>query len=303
MLALFGPTATGKSTVAHALALALGGEVVVADPFQRYRGLEIASDAPDDAEMAQVRYHLVRDLELHEDSTAGEFAESSHAVIDALLDAGRLPIVAGGTGLYVRAALCDLQMRPAPPDDVRAWAEALGADPPRARAELARLDPAAVDAVDTANPRRLVRALERAATGDAGAPGDIWSAPPRHPTLVVGLDRPRDVLVSLIAQRVQRELDDGLVGELEAAAVHAGLARGPQQVIGMREVRALQDGEMSPDALPEALAARTRRLARMQRTWMRRMAPDAVIDLGDRPAADGVPEVLALWRRCLEGVG
>ena len=303
MLALFGPTATGKSTVAHALALALGGEVVVADPFQRYRGLEIASDAPGDDEMAQVRYHLVRDLDLHDDSTAGEFAESAHGVIDALLDAGRLPIVAGGTGLYLRAALCDLQMRPAPPDDVRAWAEALGADPQRARAELARLDPSAVHSVDTANPRRLVRALERAATGDAGAPGDIWSNPPRHPTLVVGLDRPRDVLASLIAQRVQRELDDGLVGELEAAAAHPGLARGPQQVIGMREVRAVRDGGMSVDALPEALAARTRRLARMQRTWMRRMAPDAVIDLGDRPAADGVPEVLAVWRRCLEGVG
>lgn len=303
MLALFGPTATGKSAIAHALALELGGEVIVADPFQRYRGLEIASDAPPAADRAQVPYHLVGDLALHEDSTAGAYAARAHGVIDQLVSDGRVPIVAGGTGLYLRAAVCDLQMRPAPPPEVRDWAEALAEDPPTALAELRARDPGAADAIDASNPRRLARALERVAMGDDGVAGDIWTAPHRRETLVVGVDRPPDVVRDLILHRVQREIADGLVDELRAALAHTDLARGPAQVIGMREVRELDAGAMRPEDLPEALAARTRRLARMQRTWMRRMQPHVVIDLADAPAADAVPRIAALWRRAREGVG
>lgn len=303
MLGIFGPTAAGKSAIAHALALELGGEVIVADPFQRYRGLEIASDAPSRVERDEVRYHLVGDLALHDDSTAGDFAEQAHGVIDRLVGEGRVPIVAGGTGLYLRAALCGLQMRAAPPAEVREWAEALAADPPAALAELRVRDPEAARVVDPSNPRRLARALERTATGDAGVAGDIWSAPYRRPALVVGVDRPREEVHDLIARRVQREIADGLVEELRAALAYPGLARGPGQVIGMREVQQVDAGEMPPGDLPEALAVRTRRLARMQRTWMRRMQPDAVIDLGHAPATDAVPGIAALWRRAREGVG
>ncbi len=303
MLALFGPTAVGKSALAHALAIDLGGEVVVADPYQRYRGLEIASDAPGDAAMAEVGYHLVRDLDLHDEATAGAFAGEAHKVIDGLIVAGRVPVVAGGTGLYMRAALCDLDMRPAPPREVREWAEALAADPPAARAHLAREDPAAADAVDAANPRRLARALERAATGAPVAVGDIWQAPLRRPALVVGVDRPRDVLWPRIESRVRRELADGLVAELRAALADGGLARAPAQIIGIREIRAIAAGQMDEVGLPDAIATRTRRLARMQGTWMRRMRPDAVIDLGAGPATDAVPRIAALWRRAREGVG
>lgn len=303
MLALFGPTATGKSAIAHRVALQVGGEVVVADPFQRYRGLEIAADSPRPRDLAEVRYHLVGDLDLGDDSTAGEYAARAHAAIDAIAGRGRVPIVAGGTGLYVRAALCDLDMRPAPDPGVREWAEALSRDPEAALAELRSRDPHAADAVDAANPRRVQRALERTAMGDAGVGTDIWAAPPRRPALVVGLDRPRPVLHALIAQRVRRELDEGLRGELEQALDRPDLARGPAQVIGMREVAAIRAGQMQPEGLEEALRVRTRRLARMQSTWMRRMAPDHVLDLGDRPADAAVDEVLALWRRAREGVG
>lgn len=302
MLALFGPTATGKSAIAHALARELGGEVVVADPFQRYRGLEIAADSPRDDARAQVAYHLAGDLDLTEDSTAGSYAEAAHGAIDGILARGGVPVVAGGTGLYLRAALCELDMRPPPSAEVRAWAEALALDPAAALAELESRDPVAAAAVDPANPRRVARALERAAMGDAGAGQDIWAAPVRRPTLLVVVDRPRDVLREMIALRVRRELEEGLQGELEAALATPGLARGPGQVIGMAEVRAIAEGEMPPDALEDALCARTRRLARMQRTWMRRMDADVVIDLGDRPATDAVPSIAALWRRGREGV-
>ncbi len=303
MLALFGPTATGKSAIAHALARELDGEVVVADPFQRYRGLEVASDAPSSVQRREVRYHFVGDLGLDEDSSAGSYANEAHAVIDRVVHAGRVPIVAGGTGLYLRAALCEMQMREAPPREVRDWAEALAADPPAAVAELEARDPAAARVVDPANPRRLARALERAATGDDGVAGDIWSAPLRLPTLVVGIDRPRDVVSDLISRRVDREISDGLVWELRAALANPSLSRGPGQVIGMREVRLVDSGELAGDDLPEALAARTRRLARMQRTWMRRIQPDCVIDLGEAPARDAVPRIAALWHSAREGTG
>lgn len=303
MLAVFGPTATGKSVVAHRLACELDGEVIVADPFQRYRGLEIASDAPSDAQMREVRYHLVRDLDLSHQSTAGSFAQSAHGAIDSVSAAGRVPIVAGGTGLYLQAALCDLQMRPAPPPEVRAWAEALAAEPATGLAELRVRDPEAADRVDGANPRRLARALERTVTGDDATPGDIWQARHRRPALVVGLERPREVVAELIRARVRREIADGLVGELRAAIATPGVARGPGQVIGFREVVAIDRGEMDQAALPDALAARTRRLARMQRTWMRRIEPHEVIDLGDAPAETAVARIAALWRHARQGVG
>lgn len=302
MLGLFGPTATGKSEIAHALAREMGAEVVVADPFQRYRGLEIAADAPREPDRREVRYHLVGDLDLAEDSTAGGYAHRAHAAIDRLLADDVTPLVAGGTGLYLRAALCSLQMRPPPDPAVRAWAEDLARDAAAATRELERRDPEAAARVDTANPRRLARALERAASGEEAAADDIWSAPARVPALVACIDRPPDALDDLIRRRVRRELDEGLVAELRRALARPDLARGPRQVIGMSEVEALDAGRMDESQMEDALVARTRRLARMQRTWMRRMHVDLSIDLGHGPAHEAVPRIVEAWRRAREAV-
>ena len=302
---IFGPTAAGKSALAHEVARRLDGEIVVADPFQRYRGLEIAADAPGASDRAEVPYHLVGDLDLCDDSSAGTYAPRAHAVIDRLADAARVAVLTGGTGLYIRAALTDMQMRPAPPAEVRRWAEDLVAnDLSAAVAELQAHDADTAAAIDLANPRRVIRALERVALGEDGdGGGDIWSAPLRRPALVVGITRPREVVHRLIATRVRRELDDGLVAELQRALARDDLARGPGQVIGMREVAAIEAGQMPADALEEALNVRTRRLARMQETWMRRMAPDVLIDLGDAPAAGFADDVVAHWRRARGDVG
>ncbi len=304
VLVIFGPTAAGKSALAHAAAVALGGEIIVADPFQRYRGLEIAADAPAAHHRAEVPYHLVGDLDLTHDSTAGTFAAAAHRVIDAIVARGGVPIVTGGTGLYLRAALTHMEMRSAPPPEVREWAQALAAHPSAGATELRARDPKAAEAIDLANPRRVARALERSAMGqsvDAG--GDIWSAPPRRPALVVGITRPREVIDVLIAARVDREIGDGLVAELQRALQTPGLARAPQQVIGMREVAAMRVGALGRDGLPDALCMRTRRLARKQDTWLRRMAPDVLLDLADAPAVDTLPQLLSAWRRAREGVG
>ncbi|MGB0613304.1 MAG: hypothetical protein ACPGN4_04045, partial [Miltoncostaeaceae bacterium] len=116
-------------------------------------------------------------------------------------------------------------------------------------------------------------------------------------------DRPREVLHGLIAQRVRREMADGLIAELTAAAARPDLARGPAQVIGMSEARALATGDIDIVQFEEAVNVRTRRLARMQGTWMRRMSPDLQIDLGDGPAEAAVASIVAAWRRAREGVG
>lgn len=299
VLALAGPTASGKSALAHATARAIGGEIVVADPFQRYRGLEIAADSPRPAERAEVRYHAVGDLELTETSTAAGFARTAHAAIDAALVAGRTPIVSGGTGLYVRAALAELAFDAPPPPEVRAWAESLvGEDPAAALAALRERDPTAAERIDAGNPRRLARALEVAVGGGApAARGDLWSGRMRLPTLVVSVARPREELDRRIAARVRRELDEGLVGELERALDTPGVSREALQVIGAREVAAVRAGGLDPVDLPDRLAARTRRLARRQLTWLRKTPGTVALDLGERPAEEALPRLLELWGR------
>jgi tRNA dimethylallyltransferase len=266
---------------------------VVADPFQRYRGLEIAADSPRPDERAEVRYHLVGDLALDERSSAGAFARLAHAAVDGILARGALPIVAGGSGLYLRAALTDLGF-PAPvPPAVRARAEALVAeDPGAAIAVLHARDPDAASRVDARNPRRLARALELALAGTTGRPVDrLWTDATRHPTLLVGVVRPRPVLDRLIAERVRRELDEGLVAEIEAAVAEPGLSREAAQIIGVREVLALDRGELAGAELAERLTARTRRLARAQLTWLRKTPAAELVDLGEGAAEDAVPHV------------
>ena len=270
----------------------------MADPFQRYRGLEIAADSPRAREREEVPYHLVGDLDLHEASRAGDFAALAHAAVDDILTRGRVPIVTGGTGLYVRAALADIGFSGPVPHEVRARAEALVAeDLDEALARLRRLDADAAARVDAANPRRVARALELAEAGrPAARPSEpLWSGELRHPTVVVGIARPREVLHERIARRVRRELDEGLVAEIEAALDRPeGLSREAAQIIGVREVRAMRRGELDPGRLEEALAARTRRLARKQLTWLRKMAGIRWLDLGEADALEAVDAVRAM---------
>ena len=297
MLAIAGPTATGKSALAHAAARELGGEIIVADPFQRYRGLEIAADAPGATERGEVVYHCVGDLGLDESSSAADFARRAHRAIDACMHDDRVPLVSGGTGLYLRAALGELSF-PAASDPVdAAWAEGLATrDPDAALRALRSADPEAAERVDAANPRRMARALAIAASGGRPAgSGPLWSETMRRPTLIIALKRPREVLERLIAARVRRELDDGLVAELEYALETPGVSREALQIIGAKEVAALRAGELGAGDLEARLIARTRRLARKQETWLRKAHTDATIDLGEEEAVSALPRVLDLW--------
>ncbi|HMM49440.1 MAG TPA: tRNA (adenosine(37)-N6)-dimethylallyltransferase MiaA [Miltoncostaeaceae bacterium] len=298
VLAIVGPTACGKSAVAFGVARALGGELVVADPFQRYRGLEIAADSPSPHEREAIAHHGVGDLALTERSDAASFSEIAHRAIDGALARGHVPIVSGGTGLYVRAALADLDFPPEPTAQVRAAAdEAVTRDLAGAAAEVARRDPARAHSLDERNPRRVARALALVRSGVAPTtPSRLWSGHTRHPTLIVGLERPREELDRRIAARVERELADGLVDELTRALAVPGLAREPRQIIGMREVAAMRAGDLDPSDLAERLTVRTRRLARKQLTWLRKTPGVTPLDLGDADSASAVARVVALWR-------
>ena len=183
------------------------------------------------------------------------------------------------------------------PEDVAHAVERLVADDPaEALAELRRRAPAVAESIDMRNPRRVSRALALARVGTVVRDGShLWTDVTRHPTLLVGVVRPRPVLDRLIAQRVQRELDDGLLAELEAALATPGASRSALQIIGVREVLAIRAGTLDPVLLADALAARTRRLARAQLTWLRK-TPDATeLDLGERPTGEAVAQLLSLW--------
>lgn len=238
------------------------------------------------------------DLDLSEASRAGEFAALAHAAIDGILARGRTPIVTGGTGLYLRAALCEMDFSdPVPPEVRRSAEKAVGRDLGAAVARLAALDPAAAARVDPKNPRRVARALELAESGRpaARAAEVLWAGETRRPTVVVGIDRPRDVLHARIARRVRREIDAGLVAEIEAALDRPdGISREAAQIIGVKEVLAMRSGELSPALLEEALTVRTRRLARKQATWLRKAAGVAWAQPGEGDDAEVVERLAAL---------
>jgi tRNA dimethylallyltransferase len=283
VVAIFGPTASGKTAVAEAVADRLDGAVVSADSMQAYDGLPILTAQPERPT------RLVGIWPLSHEGSVAEYAELAHAEIDELLAVGRIPVVCGGTGLYLRAALVDLALPPAPSPELRARFEhlydRLGAE--RAHAVLVERDPEAAGRIHANDRRRVVRALELTELGSSLEPADnrLWSQEFRHPTIVFGLEVPRDVLSDRIAERartmfaagVVAEARNALAGEISSTAVHA---------LGLRDV-----AELPHDAALEAVVVRTRRYAAYQRKWMRRI-PGLVSVNGDRPTGEVADDIV-----------
>ena len=285
VVAIFGPTASGKSAVAEALADLVPAEVVSADAMQVYRGLPLLTNQP----TRPARLTAVWPLD-HEGSV-GEYQQLAHAAIDEIVAAGRTPILAGGTGLYLRAALAELALPPAPPPGARQRFERLydRLGPERTHAALARRDPGAAAAVHPNDRRRVVRALE---LNEAGASlrarnDRLWSEETRHPSLVVGLDVSREVLAARIEERTRRMFELGVEEEVRKA-VAGRVSATARHVIGLDEIASLPRGEAIT-----AVALRTRRYAAYQRKWMRRL-PGAVLLDGERPAGVTAAEIVAL---------
>jgi tRNA dimethylallyltransferase len=288
VLAIFGPTASGKSDVAEELARRIPAELVSADAMQVYRGLPVLTN------QSEFPTRLVGILELGEEGSVAGYQRLAHAAIDEILASDRTPIVVGGTGLYLRAALAELGLPPPPASGERERLERLydrlGGE--RAHALLATRDPAAAGAVHPNDRRRVVRALELAETGSSLRHGEdrLWSEHTRHPTLIVGLELPRDELLRRIEERTRRMFEHGVEEEVRRALA-GPVSVTARTVYGLREV-----AELPREEAIEALIVRTRRYAAYQRKWMRRI-PGLQPVRADRPPAEVAAEILGSLAR------
>jgi tRNA dimethylallyltransferase len=296
VLAIFGPTASGKTAVAEALAERIPAEIVSADSMHVYRGLPILTAQPERPT------RLVGIWDLDHEASVGGYQTLAHDAIDEVLAAGRTPIVVGGTGLYLRAALADLELPPAPDPGARERWEGLydeaGAE--RAHELLAERDPQAAAAVHPNDRRRVVRALELAEAGSSLRPerDRLWTDETRHPTLIFGLEMPKQELERRIEARARAMFARGVRAEAERA--FAGpVSDTARYAHGLADLAEHADDE----AALQALVARTRRYAAYQRKWMRRI-PGLVSLTADRPAgeiADAILEVARARQRLPAG--
>jgi tRNA dimethylallyltransferase len=291
VVAIFGPTAVGKTGVAIELAQRLRekGEDPVAvscDAIQVYRGLEVLSGAATVAERNRLEHRLLGIVELDGEFSAGRFANLAHAEIDQLLAEGRRPIVVGGTGLYLRAALSDLDLRPPVPEAIRAEVER-ELDERGPEALHAELEPDLALTVHPNDRKRVARVteLQRAGMEPPRSSEGLWTRRLRHPTALVGLTMDRGELARRIDARVEAMVTAGAIEEAQRAA--AGASRTARAALGFEE---LLDGDV------EAVKAAHRRFARRQLTWMRKMRGVTLIDRtgrSDEEAAGAVLEALA----------
>ena len=299
VIALFGPTGVGKTAVAVALADLLRGRgenplAVSADALQVYRGLELLTGAAGAGEQLGLEHRLLSFVPVHESFSAGQFAQRAREEIDAALDAGRRPLVVGGTGLYLQAALTDLELRPPPDPELRQRIEAELAErgAPALHAELADREPEAAAAIDPGDRTRVIRALELLEMGEepppAGAQSRLWTARLRHPTLLCGLVMERSALYERIDARVDEMVAAGAACQVRAADA-AGASRTARSALGFEE---LLRGDV------EAMKKRTRNLAKRQLTWLRRLPDVQQVDLSEltpESAAERIAHILATW--------
>jgi tRNA dimethylallyltransferase len=286
VIAVLGPTATGKSDLAVQLSLRLGGEVLNADAMQLYRGMDIGTAKLTVEERRGVPHHLLDVLEVTETASVAAFQRDARAIIERLLAADRVPIVVGGSALYLRAVLDELSF-PGTDADVRARLEAelAARGPAEMHRRLARLDPVAAEGVLPSNSRRVVRALEVIEiTGEPFSARLPEPGAPRYGAVLLGLELPTDQLDERIAVRVARMFEAGLVDEVRAL-VGRGLRHGrtASRAVGYQQVLAALDGRLGLAQAAEDTARATRRLVRRQRSWFRRDERIRWIDGRDDP--------------------
>jgi tRNA dimethylallyltransferase len=283
VLAIFGPTASGKSAVAEAVARRVPADLISADSAQLYRGLPILTNQSPAA--------LVGIWDLDHEASVGEYQLLAHEAIDTALAAGRTPVVVGGTGLYFRAALADLGVPPAPDPATREhWERVYDREGPEAaHALLADRDAEAAAAVHPNDRRRVVRALELTGAGHSLRGDRLWGPDTRHPTLVVGLDVPAEELAARITDRTRAMFEAGVEDEVRRA-LEGPLSSTARKIMGLREIAELPRGEAEAE-----LVTRTRRVSAYQRKWMRRI-PGLVTVTATRSPDEVADEILALAR-------
>jgi len=276
LVVIVGPTAVGKSKIAIGLALRLDGEVVTADSMQVYRGLDIGTDKPPASERQGVPHHLVDVLDPDQRFNVAEYRDLAHQVIAEIHARGRLPILSGGTGLYVKAVLDEFLF----PDEgadyelrtrLEKEAELHGREALHRR--LAEIDPPTARRLHPNDVRRVIRALEVYETTGRALSEHLASATapaPRYRAVMIGLTRPRDVLYRRIEARVDRQIQSGLVDEVRRLMERYGELPVARQALGYKEITAYLTGQCSLERAVEILKRDTRRFAKRQFTWFRK---------------------------------
>lgn len=298
---IVGPTAGGKSALAVELALRLGGgrpgaaEVVTADAFQVYRGMDIGTAKPTEAERAGVAHHLIDVVEPAEAFTVSQWLSLAESALAAIGAAGRNPIVVGGTHLYVKSLIDGLFEGPEP--DAALRDELRGKGLPALRAELTRVDPEAARRIHSNDERRTIRALE--VYRQTGRPISQWQSQwdrtPRTDCVLVGLDWPTEALNKRINARVKSMVERGLLAEVEALEASGRLGRQAREALGYKQILRHLRGDWTLEEAIEQIKIDTRRFAKSQRTWLRRLRsiPGSVwIDVSDCPPERWVDVVL-----------
>ncbi|CCH78904.1 tRNA dimethylallyltransferase [Nostocoides japonicum T1-X7] len=301
VVAVVGPTATGKSGLGVDLALALDGEIVNADAFQLYRGMDIGTAKLPEADRRGIPHHQLDILDVSEEASLAAYQSAARADIAAVRARGRTPVVVGGSGLYVRAALDRLDIPPADPDvRARLVAELARDGVDALRERLGRLDPVAAQAIEPRNGRRIVRALEVVEL--TGRPFSATMPTREHllPTVTIGLRMPRETLDERVASRVRTMWRAGLLDEVRALEGH-GLREGrtATKAVGYAQALAQLDGVLTADEAQEETAARTRRLVRRQESWF---GADPRVHWLDAGRPDLLERALAAVERAVDGI-
>ena len=298
VLAFFGPTGVGKTEIAVELAALMRarGErpvAVSADAIAVYEGLDVLAAKPSPQQLEQLEHRLVSCVPVEEEFSAGRYAELAHAEIDALIDDGATPIVVGGTGLYLRAALTELDLRPPPQEGLRERIEAeLAAVGPAAMHE--RLSPGTASTVHPNDRKRIVRALELELMGTPPhtASEQLWSSQLRRPTRLVGVVIERDRLLERIRARAGEMLAAGAIDEVERA-IDRDASRTARKALGFKEIAAYLDGQIGLDEARECIERGHVAYVKRQLTWMRKLSGIEVVDRTGRSAAEVAEIVLA----------
>jgi tRNA dimethylallyltransferase len=284
-LFIVGPTATGKSELAADVARGMGAEIVSADAFQIYRGLDLLTAKPDISTLAKAPHHLIGTTPLHEEMNAERYRRVASLAIDEIQSRGKLAIIVGGSGLYIKALTHGLATVPGSDPKLREKLNAMSLDELRSR--LIELDSQAAGKIDMKNRRRVVRALEICLlTGKpASAQAKEWTVAARAdrgepvstiPATGVFVFRDREELYARVNRRVERMFEDGVIEEVRAAGEVSTTA---SQMIGFREIRQLLNGEMSIMQCIAAIQQATRRYAKRQLTWFRRQTNFSPLNL------------------------
>ena len=295
---IVGPTAAGKSELAADIAHDLGAEIVSADAFQVYRGLNLLTAKPDVATLAKVPHHLIGTTPLHEEMNVEKFCRAASRAIDEIHSRGKRAIVVGGSGLYIKALTHGLAVLPQVDPKLRAKLNALSMD--ALRSQLMDFDPETARKIDMNNRRRLVRALEIglltdkpasiqrnqwavAADAGRGRPGSTI------PATGVFVLRDRQELYARINRRVEAMFENGVIEEVRAAGKMSSTAA---QMIGLHEIRELLDGKMSILQCVAAIQQATRRYAKRQLTWFRRQTSFQPLNLSLLSHSEAVKWIL-----------